>query len=118
MRLLPSNSPLRKAALRGGKFRKLIANPKVRNELLPAMFTKLEEAAVADATKRKAQALAGAKKELTEERSRLVAMAEANDTISPRELAAQEARMDATLAALGQARVRLDSARMIWREAR
>ena len=116
MNPLPSNSSLRNTALRGGKFRKLLANPKIRNELLPNMFDAMEKQAIQRGVKVRDEAVKRAEKELADERSRLVALAEVNDAISESELEAQAERVEETLAALKKARVRLDSVRMVWRE--
>jgi hypothetical protein len=51
---------------------------------------------------------------LSAEIARLASLAEVNDHVDRREVAAAKARMARTAEAIGEAKLRLDSLRLIW----
>lgn len=106
----PSDIAVRKAADRNievPRYRKVLG------KLVPPMLDKAETLATAQATGLIDAATAHAGEVLDAELARLTALHAVNPSISPAEIATLAAERDAVLAALPQARLRLDAVRFI-----
>ena len=106
----PSDMAVRRATERSievSRYRKFL------NKLVPPMLEKAEAAAATRAETSMAEALADATENLDAELARLHALRAVNPSISQAEIAALEHERSALLAALPQARLRLDAVRFI-----
>lgn len=112
---LTADPSLMKAVLRRGNQRKLLEQPKVRSEMLPAMLKVLETLAGQRRVKVITKSLDAMRKSLDDEKARLVDLAQVNPMIGEGELTQLESHREALEAALGGARLRLDSLRLIYR---
>ena len=112
---LTADPSLMKAVLRRGNHRKLLEQPKITGEMIPGMLKTLESLAGQRRVKVIEKSLAAMKKNLSEEKARLVDLAQVNPMIGDDELANLESHRAALVAALGGARLRLDSLRLIYR---
>ncbi len=104
-----------KPPLRKGDPASLIRNQAVKHQLLPAMLEKTRELGTAKSHAVIEQALTLMRAEMAVEISRLRSLAEVNDHIKPEEIAALEQREIELAAVIGNARVRLDAVRLIWK---
>ncbi len=104
-----------KPPLRKGDPASLIRNQAVKHQLLPAMLEKTRELGAAKSHAVIEQALTLMRAEMAVEISRLRSLAEVNDHIKPEEIAALEQREIDLAAVIGNARVRLDAVRLIWK---
>ncbi|MFT6864257.1 MAG: ATP-dependent helicase HepA [Akkermansiaceae bacterium] len=112
---LTANPALMKAVLRRGNHRKLLDQPKVTGEMIPGMLKTLDGLAGQRRETVVAKALAAMKKSLDEEKARLVDLAQVNPLIGDDEITELEEHRAALGSALGSARLRLDSLRLIYR---
>ncbi|HEY4293370.1 RNA polymerase-associated protein RapA [Luteibacter sp.] len=106
----PSDVALRRAADRNievPRYRKFLS------KLVPPMLERAQDLASARADVLKAEALDVARRELDAEHARLVALHSVNPSISDEEVDAIAAERDALLAAIPEARVRLDAVRFV-----
>ncbi len=109
------NIALKKVRLREGNLRKLLANPTVKQQLLPSMMEKCEQNA-----KLKIKEIVATSEEFMQETmgaevERLEELAELNHVVSQNEINGVKSQITDISAAIGNARVRLDSLRMIWK---
>jgi ATP-dependent helicase HepA len=109
------NTAFANPPLRRGDPASLLKNEAVKRKMLPAMLEKTRDlggvksqAVIEDALERMHREMAG-------EIARLRDLAEINDHIKPEEIAALEERELALADAIGNARVRLDAVRLIWK---
>lgn len=112
---LSASPALMKAVLRRGNHRKLLEQPKVTGEMIPGMLKTLDALAGQRRVKVIEKSLAAMKKDLNEEKARLVDLAQVNPMIGDDELESLASHREALTAALGNARLRLDSLRLIYR---
>ncbi len=112
--VLPANRPP-EAALRSGNHRPLLAKDALRLDLLPKMVDKLHQLAELQSKKIIKQAEKSARTELDHELDRLQALAEINDTVNQREIDELKKHRDEVMVAISNARVRMDSIRLIWK---
>jgi ATP-dependent helicase HepA len=104
-----------KAVLRRGNHRKLLEQPKVTREMIPAMLKRLHALAGQRRVKVVATSLKAMRQALDDEKARLVDLAQVNPMIGEEELKQLESHRAALESALGGARLRLDSLRLIYR---
>ncbi|MEN8678584.1 MAG: helicase-related protein [Akkermansiaceae bacterium] len=114
-RNLTADSALMKAVLRRGNHRKLLEQPKVTREMIPAMLKSLHALAGQRRVKVVATSLKAMRQALDDEKARLVDLAQVNPMIGQEELKQLESHRAALESALGGARLRLDSLRLIYR---
>ncbi|MDB4465626.1 RNA polymerase-binding ATPase, partial [Akkermansiaceae bacterium] len=114
-RNLTADSALMKAVLRRGNHRKLLEQPKVTREMIPAMLKSLHALAGQRRVKVVATSLKAMRQALDDEKARLVDLAPVNPMIGQEELKQLESHRAALESALGGARLRLDSLRLIYR---
>ncbi len=112
---LTANPALMKAVLRRGNHRKLLEQPKVTGEMIPGMLKTLDALAGQRRVTVIEKSLAAMKQSLDEEKARLVDLAQVNPLIGDDELTELEEHRAALGAALGGARLRLDSLRLIYK---
>src|ERR1035437_934842 len=94
---------------------KLIENPDIARRILPAMFQTATRLAESQAAMGRQSALKEMNHLLGHEVQRLQTLAEVNDHIRPQEIKLAQAQQDELTSALQQARLRLDSLRLIWK---
>jgi len=109
------NVALKKVRLREGNLRKLLANPALKQQLLPSMMDKCEANA-----KLKIKELVASSNEymletMNAEVERLEELAELNQVVSQQEIEDLKSQITEISEAIRGARVRLDSLRMIWK---
>lgn len=102
--------PLRKGDPGG-----LLRNEKVKRTFLPAMLDRVRDLGSARSHAIIAGALSGMTDSIGAEIARLKDLAEVNDHIRPEEIAALETLRAELGAAIGNAGIRLDAVRLIWR---
>ena len=112
---LTAEPALAAATLRRSDSVTLLKNETVKRKVLPAMLEKVRDlgAGLSHAIVRDARD--AMQRELTAEIARLQDLAELNDHVRPEEIAALETRRADLAKAIGAARVRLDSVRLIWK---
>jgi ATP-dependent helicase HepA len=112
---MTSDASLMKAILRRGNHRKLLEQPKVTGEMIPEMLKTLDSLAgqrrVAIVTK----SLELMQSSFDQEKERLEDLAQLNPLVGKEELLEIENHREALKAALGGARLRLDSLRLIYK---
>ncbi len=112
---LTADTNFPKAILRRGNAPGLMRNEAVKRKLLPEM---LEHTRVLGEVASKtviADALSSMRLQMAAEITRLRDLAEINDHVRPQDIALLEERENALAAAIGNARVRLDAVRLIWK---
>jgi ATP-dependent helicase HepA len=112
---LTSDAALMKAVLRRGNHRKLLEQPKVTGEIIPTMLKALETLAAQRKVRSIKKALGVTKEHLGREESRLRDLAEINPLIDERDLEKLDCYRKELTEAIGKARLRLDSLRLIYR---
>jgi len=112
---LSENVALKKVRLREGNLRKLLANPAVKQQLLPSMMEKCEKQAKLKIKELVANSQEFMLETMGAEVVRLEELAELNQVVSQQEIDKVKTQITELTAALGNARVRLDSLRMIWK---
>jgi ATP-dependent helicase HepA len=101
--------------LQKGSPYKLIENPDIARRTMPVMFQTATRLAEIQAAALRQSALEEMNHLLGHEVQRLQTLAEVNDHIRPQEIKLAQAQQEALAAALQQARLRLDSLRLIWK---
>ncbi len=101
--------------LRKGDAGGLMRNEKVKRVFLPAMLDRAREIGAAKGRAAIQEALVLMQDETSREIARLRDLAEVNDHIKPEEIAVLEQRGAELATAIGNARVRLDAVRLIWK---
>ena len=109
------NEAFAKPPLRSGDPASLLKNEAVKRKMLPAMLEKTRDLGGVKSQAVIEDALARMHREIAGEIARLRDLAEINDHIKPEEIAALEEREAALADAIGNARVRLDAVRLIWK---
>jgi ATP-dependent helicase HepA len=109
------NAAFSKPPLRRGDPASLLKNEAVKRKMLPAMLEKTRDLGGVKSQAVIEDALARMHREMAGEIARLRDLAEINDHIKPEEIAALEEREAALADAIGNARVRLDAVRLIWK---
>ena len=104
-----------KPPLRKGDPASLMRNEAVKRKFLPEMLEKARALGTAKSHAVVADALARMHAEMAAQITRLRNLAEVNDHIQPEEIAVLEQRETELAAAIGNARVRLDAVRLIWK---
>lgn len=112
---LTSDSGLMKAVLRRGNHRKLLEQPKVTAEIIPAMLKALEVVAGQRKVRSIRKAIETMEEAMGREEARLRDLAEVNPSIDEGDLSELASYRDDLREALGRARLRLDSLRLIYR---
>ncbi len=101
--------------LRKGDVAGLMRNEKVKRVFLPAMLEQVRTLGTTSSSAVIADAMARMQVEMAAEITRLRDLAEVNDHIRPEEITALEQREAELTAIIGNARVRLDAVRLIWK---
>jgi ATP-dependent helicase HepA len=101
--------------LRNGDAAGLMRNEKVKRVLLSTMLEQVRTLGIASSAAVVAEGMALMRAEMAAEIARLRDLAEVNNHIKPEEIAALEAREAALATVIGNARVRLDAVRLIWK---
>ena len=101
--------------LRKGDVAGLMRNEKVKRVFLPAMLEQVRTLGTANSGTVIADAMARMQVEMAAEITRLRNLAEVNDHIRPEEITALEQREAELTAIIGNARLRLDAVRLIWK---
>jgi ATP-dependent helicase HepA len=109
------NAAFAKPPLRRGDPASLLKNEAVKRKMLPAMLEKTRDLGGVKSQAVIEDALARMHREMAGEIARLRDLAEINDHIKPEEIAALEEREAALADVIGNARVRLDAVRLIWK---
>jgi ATP-dependent helicase HepA len=104
-----------RAPLRKGDGAGLMRNEKVKRVFLPAMLDQARGLGVEKSRAVIESALAAMREEMAGEIARLKDLSEVNDHIKPEEITALEERRDELAEVIGNARVRLDAVRLIWK---
>ena len=94
---------------------KLLDNPKIGREIIPAMLEAAEEFAHTQAQERIATASAAMTAQLQAEIDRLTNLRAVNDHVRPEEIELTQAQLAELTTTLAQARLRLDAVRLIWK---
>ncbi len=100
-------------SLEDGDINRFLERPGFSREFLQAMIGGAEDVAHGDAEKLKATARDTARRALSQEIERLRDLQRINRNVTPEEISRAEAELDGVLAAIGEARLRLDSLRLI-----
>ena len=106
---------LRTAKIEPGSPRKLVSQKVFRKEILPGMLNTAEQLAARQAKRQVDRAVQEARDSLTSEVERLQDLSQRNSHILPSEIEALARHRDELSTLLGQARLRLDALRLIWR---
>ena len=101
------------AKIEKGSPAKLLENAGIKRKIFPAMLAKSRKLAEAEMTHLTAQAIATMKAQLQAEIDRLEDLRQINDHVRPEEIEATKAQMTALEAAIGTARIRLDTIRLV-----
>lgn len=112
---MTADPALMKAVLRRGNHRRLLEQPKVTGEIIPAMLKTIDALAGQRKVRSLKKALESMEETLGREKARLLDLAEVNPLIDERELEKWDAYHLDLREALGRARLRLDSLRLIYR---
>ena len=94
---------------------KLLDNPKIGREIIPAMLEAAEAFAHTQAQERIATASAAMTAQLQAELDRLTNLRTVNDHVRPEEIELTQAQLAELTITLAQARLRLDAVRLIWK---
>lgn len=113
---LTADKSLMKAVLRPGNHRKLLEQAKIRGEMLPSMLKVMEKIAGQRRCKIIAKAVTKLDLEADQEQARLQDLKEVNPLIDDDEIESVTRHASEVRTALGSARLRLDSLRMIYKK--
>ena len=94
---------------------KLLDNPKIGREIIPAMLEAAEAFAHTQAQERIATASAAMTAQLQAELDRLTNLRAVNDHVRPEEIELTQTQLTELTTTLAQARLRLDAVRLIWK---
>jgi len=106
---------LRKVKLREGNLRKLLANPTLKQQLIPAMMEQCEKLAIAKMAILAEEGDLRVDEIMGAELSRLEDLAEINTTVNEKEINQLKAQIGELKASIRSARVRLDGLKLVWR---
>ena len=106
---------LPKAKLRRGDAAGLLRNEQVKRKFLPEMLEHVRVLGDAESKKVIEHALSAMHDQMDAEITRLRDLAEVNDHIKQNDIHLLDARQNALAAVIGNARVRLDAVRLIWK---
>jgi len=95
--------------------RGLLKNESVKRKVLPAMLDRVKEIAVEKSKDVIDEALESMRRQMAAEIDRLKDLAGLNDHVKPEEISALEERQAELGSVIGDARVRLDAVRIIWK---
>ncbi|MDB6111198.1 MAG: SNF2-related protein, partial [Pedosphaera sp.] len=109
-----SNTPWEQKLQKGSPF-KLIENPDIARQTLPAMFQTAARLAETKAAALRQSALNEMNQLLGHEVQRLQTLAQVNDHVRPQEIQLAQTQQEELAATLQQSRLRLDSLRLIWK---
>ena len=109
------NMGIRKVRLREGNLRKLLANPAVKQKLLPEMIKHCEKLAQAKKDELVATSNQYMRETLDAELTRLKDLSETNQAVTKLEIQNLSDQIEAIENSIKDARIRLDGIRMIWR---
>ena len=112
---LTANLSLMKAVLRRGSHRKILDQPKVTGEMIPAMLKALEALASQRRVKTIKKAVKQMETSLHAEKARLLDLSQVNPMIDDSDLEALDDHREALRDVLTNARLRLDSLRLIYK---
>lgn len=112
---LTADPGLMKAALRKGNHRKILDQPKITGEIVPAMIKALDALAGQKRVGLVEKAIGKMKEQSDQEISRLKDLQQVNPSIDDGEIQSAEQRVGEIREALMGARLRLDSLRLIYR---
>jgi len=112
---LTADLSLIKAVFRQGSHRKLLEQTKVTGEMIPAMLKALEKLAGQRRVATVKKAVVKMARNLKAEKARLEELAQVNQLIDDEEIHLLEERGEAVRLALGTARLRLDSLRLVYK---
>lgn len=112
---LTADPNLMKAALRRGSHRKILDQPKVTGEMIPAMLKALEVLAGQRRVGTVKKAVQQMEKSLKAEKARLLDLSQVNPMIDDSDLQALDDHQKALKEVLVNARLRLDSLRLIYK---
>jgi ATP-dependent helicase HepA len=112
---LTEDAALTGATLEKGDIFRLLDRGAVRKKLLPSMIAKARELATAKMEELTAEAAKTAETQMREEIARLEDLQEINDHIRPEELTALREHAQALRKAIGEAHLRVDALRLIFR---
>jgi ATP-dependent helicase HepA len=110
-----SDAAFAKPPLRKGDAAGLMRNEKVKRVFLPAMLEQVRALGTASSRTVIEGAIVRMNTEMAAEIARLRGLAEVNDHIRPEEITALEERKIELTTIIGNARVRLDAVRLIWK---
>lgn len=112
---MTSDASLVKAVLRRGNHRKLLEQPKITGEMIPEMLKTLDLLAGKRRVAVVKRSLEVMQSSFDEEKERLEDLAQLNPLVGEEELLQIEGHREALKSALGGARLRLDSLRLIYK---
>ncbi|MFT6574752.1 MAG: ATP-dependent helicase HepA [Akkermansiaceae bacterium] len=112
---LTANLSLMKAVIRRGSHRKILDQPKVTGEMIPAMLKALEALASQRRVKTIKKAVKQMETSLHAEKARLLDLSQVNPMIDDSDLEALDDHREALRDVLTNARLRLDSLRLIYK---
>ena len=101
--------------LREGNLRKLLANPTLKQQLIPAMMEQCEKLAVDKMAILSEEGTVRVDEIMGAELSRLEDLAEINTAVSEKEIGQLKSQIKELHSAINSARVRLDSLKLVWR---
>ena len=114
--ILTGSTEIAEAELRAGGIRKLMSKPVVKTQVIPGMLRKIDEHAKETLSTLVEAAMIEVKQSLNAEITRLKVLAEKNGTVPEEEIRLLEEQEKELLAAIGSARLRLDTLRLLWRQ--
>jgi len=106
---------LRKVKLREGNLRKLLGNPTLKQQLIPAMMEQCEKLATTKMVVLAEEGVVRVEEIMGAELSRLLDLAEVNTAVSENEIDQLKSQIEELSSAIKSARVRLDSLKLVWR---
>lgn len=109
------NPQLSKAILRKGDPAGLMRNEAVKRKLLPEMLEHVRVAGKTQSLRVIDEAMTAMRDQMSSEITRLRDLAEINDHIHPGDIMLLQTRETALASVIGNARVRLDAVRLIWK---
>jgi len=105
------------AKLGRGGLRKLMEKPVMKQQLIPSMLDKCQDLAKPQMETVIAKSVEIMRKKMDAEIKRMQELAEVNDLVGDKEVQALVDHRDALAEAMGNARLRFDTVRLIWKEA-
>ena len=115
MRDASEDMGLRKVKLREGNLRKLLANPTLKQQLIPAMMEQCEKLATTKMSILAEEGTVRVEEIMGAELDRLVDLSEVNTAVNENEINQLKTQIKELKSAMKSARVRLDSLKLVWR---